>query len=166
MLQTRPGPLCGLTVLKVGGIGPLPLFGWLFGDLGARVVRVDRLTPGPRTDSRMWIFRGRESLTLDLQQPRARDILLDLAERSDVLVEGFRPGVMERLGVGPDVCLERNTRLIYGRITGWGGCGPLADKGGHDLNYLALSGALGAIGPQDRPPTVPLNLIGDYGAAR
>lgn len=157
------GPLAGLTVLEVGGIGPLPLFGMLLADLGARVVRIDRLAPGPRTDPKIWMFRGRESLTLDTRRPAGRDALLRLVEQADVLVEGFRPGVMERLGIGPDTCLARNPRLVYGRMTGWGGNGPLAYKGGHDLNYVAISGALGAIGPKDRPPTVPLNLIGDYG---
>lgn len=157
------GPLAGTTVLEIGGIGPLPMFGMLMADLGARVIRIDRLEPGPRTSSRSWIYRGRESLTLDIRRPSGIQLLLDLVERADVLVEGFRPGVAERLGFGPDVCLKRNPKLIYGRMTGWGGFGPLADKGGHDINYIAISGALGAMGSADRPPPVPLNLAGDYG---
>lgn len=157
------GPLTGTTILEVGGIGPLPLYGMLMADLGARIIRVDRADGGPRTSSNQWVFRGRESVTIDIRQPAGLALLLDLVERVDVLVEGYRPGVAERLGFGPDVCLARNPALVYGRMTGWGGHGPLANKGGHDLNYVAISGALGSMGPADRPPPVPLNLAGDYG---
>jgi alpha-methylacyl-CoA racemase len=160
----RTGPLVGITMLELGGIGPLPLLSMLFADLGARVIRVDPVTPSmSRIASRLWIFRGHESLTLDLQQAAGREVLLELVDRADILVEGYRAGVTERLGVGPDECLARNPRLIYGRMTGWGSSGPLADKGGHDLNYLSITGALQAMGPNDLPPPVPLNLIGDFG---
>jgi alpha-methylacyl-CoA racemase len=158
-----PGPLSGVTVLEVGGIGPLPQYGMMMADLGARVIRIDRLEPGPRTNSHTWLFRGRESLTIDMQNPEGLAILFGLVERADILVEGYRPGVAERLGFGPDVCLKRNPRLVYGRMTGWGGFGPLAQKGGHDLNYIAISGALACMGPPNLPPPVPMNLIGDYG---
>jgi len=111
----------------------------------------------------LWIYRGQESLTLDLRRPEGRDVLLRLVEGVDVLVEGYRAGVTERLGLGPDECLARNPRLVYGRMTGWGASGPLAAKGGHDLNYISITGALAALGPPGMPPTVPLNLIGDFG---
>lgn len=159
----RRGPLTGTNILEVGGIGPLPMYGMLMADLGARIIRIDRREPGPRTSAQSWMFRGRESLTLDISRPEGVSVLLDLADRSDILVEGFRPGVAERLGFGPDICLGRNPKLVYGRVTGLGGHGPLADKGGHDINYIAISGALAAMGPSDRPPPVPLNLAGDYG---
>lgn len=158
------GPLSGVTVLEVGGIGPLPFFGMLLADLGARIIRIDRVEEGgPRVSSGNWLYRGRESLTLDLQHQLGRQVLLRLVKGADVLVEGFRPGVAERLGIGPDDCLACQPRLIYGRMTGWGGYGPRADKAGHDINYISLSGALEAIGPSGSPPAVPLNLIGDYG---
>ena len=158
------GPLADITVLELGGIGPLPLLAMTLADLGARVVRVDPVHANvPRVSPTFWIYRGRESLTVDLRQPQGRDVLLQLVEHADVLLEGYRPGVVERLGIGPEVCRARNPRLIYGRMTGWGSSGPLADKAGHDLNYISITGALGAMGPAGSPPTVPLNLIGDYG---
>ncbi len=158
------GPLTGVTVLELGGIGPLPLLAMLFADLGARIVRIDPVGPsygsiGPH----LWIFRGQESLTLDLRRQEGRDALFRLVERADILVEGYRAGVTERLGVGPEVCLARNPRLIYGRMTGWGSSGPLAEKGGHDLNYISITGALEAMGQPGTPPPVPLNLVGDFG---
>jgi alpha-methylacyl-CoA racemase len=160
----RAGPLAGVTVVELGGIGPLPLFAMLFADLGARVIRVDPAGPASGAiSSHLWIFRGQESVTVDLRQPRGQELVLALVERADVLVEGYRPGVAERLGVGPDACLTRNSRLVYGRMTGWGEGGPLSDRGGHDINYIGLTGALAAMGPPDAPPPVPLNLVGDFG---
>jgi len=136
----------------------------LFADLGARVVRVDPAGPAyGAIGSHLWIFRGQESVTIDLRQPRGQELVLQLVERADVLVEGYRPGVAERLGVGPDACLARNPRLVYGRMTGWGRGGPLSDRGGHDINYIGLTGALEAMGPPGTPPPVPLNLVGDFG---
>ncbi len=158
------GPLAGVTVLELGGIGPLPLLAMLFADMGARIVRID--PPGPAYGTigpHLWIYRGQESLTVDLRQPRGQELVLELVQRADILVEGYRPGVAERLGVGPDPCLARNPRLVYGRMTGWGQGGPLSDHGGHDINYIGLTGALEAMGPPDSPPPVPLNLVGDFG---
>jgi alpha-methylacyl-CoA racemase len=161
---TRTGPLVGVTVLELGGIGPLPLLAMLFADLGARVIRVDPVGPAYGSiSSHLWIFRGQESLTVDLRQERGRELLLRLVEDADILVEGYRPGVTERLGVGPDECLARNPRLVYGRMTGWGSFGPLAEQGGHDINYIGLTGALETIGTPGTPPPVPLNLVGDFG---
>ena len=164
--RERPttGPLAGVTVVELGGIGPLPLFAMLFADLGARIVRVD---PAGNTygaiGSHLWIFRGQESVTVDLRDERGREVVLRLVETADVLVEGYRPGVTERLGVGPDDCLARNPRLVYGRMTGWGTGGPLSDRGGHDINYIGLTGALETMGAPGTPPPVPLNLVGDFG---
>src|SRR3954464_5409445 len=136
----------------------------LFADMGARIVRVDPAGPAyGAIGSHLWIFRGQESVTLDLRQPRGQELLLALVEQADVLVEGYRPGVAERLGVGPDVCLARNPRLVYGRMTGWGRDGPYATAAGHDINYIALSGTLSAIGRHGGPPVPPLNLVGDFG---
>src|SRR5581483_11743783 len=160
----RSGPLAGLTVLEVGGIGPMPLAGMILSDLGARVVRVDRPGGGtaPPTPDH-WAFRGHESVVIDLGQRSGVDLLLRLVEHVDVLLEGYRPGVAERLGFGPEMCLAHNPKLVYGRITGWGQTGPLASAAGHDINYIALTGALFGIGPAGAPPAIPLNLIGDYG---
>jgi alpha-methylacyl-CoA racemase len=161
---TPSGPLAGVTVLELGGIGPLPLLAMLFADMGARIVRVDPAGPASGTiGSQLWIYRGQESVTIDLRQARGQELALQLVERADILVEGYRPGVAERLGMGPDVCLARNPRLVYGRMTGWGQGGPLSDQGGHDINYIGLTGALEAMGPPDAPPPVPLNLVGDFG---
>jgi alpha-methylacyl-CoA racemase len=162
--RPRAGPLAGVTVVELGGIGPLPLVAMLVADLGARVLRVDPVGPGYGSiGSHLWIFRGQESLTVDLRQPRGQELVLRLVETADILVEGYRPGVTERLGVGPDVCLARNPRLVYGRMTGWGQGGPLSDRGGHDINYIGLTGALEAMGEPGAPPPVPLNLVGDFG---
>ncbi|MBD3759303.1 CaiB/BaiF CoA-transferase family protein [Rhizorhabdus sp.] len=154
-------PLAGLRVVEFGSIGPGPHCGMMLSDMGAEVIRIDRAGgngwPNPIMD------RGRATLTLDIRSPADADKAARIAERSDVLIEGMRPGVMERLGLGPDVLLERNPRLIFGRVTGWGQDGPLARVAGHDLNYIALTGALAAIGMEGSPPPPPLNLIGDFG---
>jgi alpha-methylacyl-CoA racemase len=161
-----PGPLAGLRVIELAGIGPAPFAGMLLADLGADVLRVDRIgappaVPGdPRHDL---LGRGKRSVALDLKQPAAVELVRTLVTRAAVLVEGFRPGVAERLGVGPAECRAANPRLVYGRMTGWGQDGPLAGTAGHDITYLALSGALHAIGPADGAPVPPLNLLGDYG---
>jgi alpha-methylacyl-CoA racemase len=166
------GPLSGLKIVEMVGIGPGPFCAMVLADLGAEVLRIDRprapgggatahvLPPDPRFDL---MARGRSTLAIDLKQPGAIDDLLAVVARADALLEGFRPGTMERLGLGPDVCLARNPRLVYGRMTGWGQHGPLAQAAGHDINYIALSGALHAIGPRDAKPTVPLNYVGDFG---
>ena len=160
------GPLRGLRVVEVGGIGPGPFAAMLLADMGADVIRVDR--PGPVADERATaadvLHRGRRSIVLDLRRPEAVEALLTLVERADVLIEGFRPGVMERLGVGPERCHARNPGLVYGRMTGWGQTGPWASMAGHDINYIALAGALHPIGREGEPPAVPLNLLGDFGA--
>lgn len=167
MTPTRSGPLAGLRIVELAGIGPAPMAAMLLSDLGADVIIIDRLEPSglgiakpPRFDVTR---RGRRSVALDLKRPEAVACVLDLVAQADGLIEGFRPGTMERLGLGPELCLERNPRLVYGRVTGWGQDGPLARAAGHDLNYIALSGALSAIGRAGQAPTVPLNLIGDYG---
>lgn len=162
------GPLAGVKVLELAGIGPGPFCGMLLADMGADVLRIDRLQSSnlglasiePRYEI---MSRGRRSLALDLKQPASIEAVLALAERADALIEGFRPGVTERLGLGPDACFARNPRLVYGRITGWGQKGPLAQAAGHDINYIALTGALHAIGNKDEAPTPPLNLVGDFG---
>ncbi|MBE0548658.1 MAG: CoA transferase, partial [Rubrivivax sp.] len=160
------GPLAGLKVLELAGIGPGPLCAMLLADLGAQVLRLDRVEPSglgitrpPRFDL---LQRGKQQLKADLKTPAGLALALALADSADALIEGFRPGTMERLGLGPEVCLARNPRLVYGRITGFGQSGPLAQAAGHDLNYIALSGALHAIGRAGAAPTPPLNLLGDY----
>ncbi|MFK0173620.1 CaiB/BaiF CoA transferase family protein [Streptomyces sp. NPDC090306] len=160
----RTGPLAGLRVVELAAIGPVPFACMVLADLGADVVRVER-ADGKRSFEQ-WhreLDRGRRRVALDLKSPGDVAELLDLVADSDVLVEGFRPGVTERLGIGPDVCLARNPRLVYARMTGWGQDGPLAQTPGHDINYLALTGALHAIGEAGGPPVVPLNLLGDFG---
>jgi len=156
------GPLKGLRILEFAGIGPGPFCGMLLADLGAEVIRIDRKEgpPGTRQD---FVGRGRRSLALDLKSPAAVQAALRLVEGADALIEGFRPGVMERLGLGPEACLARNPRLVYGRMTGWGQDGPLAQAAGHDINYIALTGALWSIGRPGERPVPPLNLVGDYG---
>ncbi|HEX6725363.1 MAG TPA: CaiB/BaiF CoA-transferase family protein [Gaiella sp.] len=157
------GPLSGLRVVELGGIGPVPLCGMVVSDLGAEVVRVDRPADAGREPLVPTLHRGRRSLAIDLKAPEGADLVLRLVDRCDALIEGFRPGVLERLGLGPEICLARNPRLVYGRMTGWGQDGPLAQEAGHDVNYIALAGALGAIGPAEGDPVVPLNLIADMG---
>ncbi len=162
---TAPGPLAGLRVVELAGLGPAPFACMLLADLGADVIRVDRpgggTTFGPPEHD--LLTRGRPSVAVDLKHPQGAGVVLDLAARADVLVESFRPGVAERLGVGPDECLARNPALVYGRMTGWGQDGPLAGTAGHDIGYVAVTGALHAIGSADGPPQVPLNLVGDFG---
>lgn len=161
------GPLKGLKVVELAGIGPGPMAAMLLADMGATVLRVDRKEPSglgvQRPEKYDLLLRNRRSVPLDLKQPAAVDLVLDMVSRSDVLIEGFRPGVAERLGLGPDMCMARNPKLIYGRITGWGQDGPLANAVGHDLNYIALTGTLHAIGRAGQPPAIPINLVGDFG---
>ncbi|WP_300378955.1 CaiB/BaiF CoA-transferase family protein [Henriciella sp.] len=157
------GPLNGIRIVEFQGIGPGPFCGMLMSDLGADVIRIDRASGGrPATPANVE-SRGRRSIALDLKNPDDIEKALKLIEKADGLIEGFRPGVMERLGLGPDVALERNPKLAYGRMTGWGQTGTLSHAAGHDLNYIALTGALGAMGRKGEAPYPPLNLIGDYG---
>lgn len=162
----RAGPLAGLKVIELAGIGPGPMCAMLLADLGATVLRIDRTQPSNLGIERPLKFnlllRNRQSISLDLKQPEAVETVLKLVAGADALIEGFRPGVTERLGLGPDACLARNPKLVYGRITGWGQDGPLARWAGHDINYLAITGVLNAIGRKDQPPAIPLNLVGDY----
>lgn len=161
------GPLAGFRIIEIAGIGPGPFCAMMLADLGAEVLRVDRAEraklprmPGPNLD---FLARGRRCVAVDLKSAAGVEVVLKLIEKADGLIEGFRPGVMERLGLGPDVCLARNPGLVYGRMTGWGQEGPLAKVAGHDLNYIALTGALHTIGRPDAPPPPPLNLVGDFG---
>ena len=164
------GPLSGIKIVEIAGIGPGPYGAMLLADLGADVIRIDRSTgvnafgqsasAEPPADL---LARGRRSVAVDLKNPDGVATVLDLIAEADVLVEGFRPGVMERLGLGPDVCLERNPKLVYGRMTGWGQEGPYASAAGHDINYIALAGALEPLGRAGEQPTPPLNLVGDFG---
>ncbi len=159
------GPLEGITIIELAGIGPGPFCASLFADMGAGVVRIDR--PGGSGDlpdpMRAISGGGRRSIVIDLKRPEGVDVALALIEGADGLIEGYRPGVAERLGIGPEACLARNPSLVYGRMTGWGREGPYAAMAGHDIDYIALTGALHAIGPADGPPVPPLNLVGDYG---
>ncbi|WP_374576951.1 CaiB/BaiF CoA transferase family protein [Phenylobacterium sp.] len=155
------GPLSGLKVVEFAGIGPGPFCGMLLSDLGADVVRIDRKGQGRASPADI-TSRGRRSVGLDLKTPAAIETCLKLMEGADAVFEGFRPGVMERLGLGPDVALARNPKLVYGRMTGWGQFGPYANAAGHDMNYIAITGALHAIGTGDKP-VPPLNLVGDFG---
>jgi len=157
------GPLAGVRVLELGGIGPGPFCGMLLGDLGAEVVRVEQPAEAGKPTLHPVLHRNRRSVAIDLKQPEGAAAALALVERMDVLIEGFRPGVTERLGLGPEQCLARNPALVYGRMTGWGQQGPLAQEPGHDINYIALAGALHAIGPAGGDPVPPLNLVGDFG---
>ena len=154
------GPLEGLTIIELAGLGPGPFAATMLADHGARVIRVER--PGNLSIPNDPLTRGRHSIAIDLKHPAGRDLVERLAARADGLIEGYRPGVMEKLGLGPDVLQAANPRLVYGRITGWGQDGPLAAEAGHDINYLALTGLLSAIGEADRPPRAPLNLVADY----
>lgn len=164
--MSNEGPLAGLRVIELAGIGPGPHAAMILADLGADVVRIPRpsggLTFGPR-DASNPVLRGRRNVAADLKDPAARETVLRLVERADVLLEGFRPGVTERLGVGPQECHARNPRLVYARVTGWGQHGPLAGAVGHDINYIGLTGLLHAIGRPGERPVPPLNLVGDYG---
>ena len=157
------GPLSGFTVLEMAAIGPGPFCAMMLADMGAEVIRIDRLVPGFLGGGGSIVERGRRSIGLDLKQPGAVEIVMRLVEKADALIEGFRPGVMEKLGMGPEACMARNPRLVYGRMTGWGQGGPLAQAAGHDLNYIAITGALHAMGSADRPPMPPLHLVGDMG---
>lgn len=157
--ETAPGPLNGFLVIELAGIGPGPYCGQLLADLGAEIILIER--PGPAMPTVN--ARGKQSLVLDLRNPQAADIVLALAARADALIEGNRPGVAERLGVGPQDCQARNPKLVYGRMTGWGQDGPWAQTAGHDINYLSITGALHAMGKKGEVPSPPLNLLGDYG---
>ena len=156
------GPLGGITIIELAGIGPGPFCGMMLSDMGADVIRVDRITPNPRAP-RDVMQRNRKSIAVNLKDPAGVDVVLKLVESADGLFEGFRPGVTERLGLGPDECLARNPQLVYGRMTGWGQEGPIAHAAGHDINYIGLAGALHAIGEPGGKPVPPLNLIGDFG---
>jgi alpha-methylacyl-CoA racemase len=156
------GPLQGIRVVELAGLGPAPFCAMLLADMGAEVISIDRKTAAPERASTDILRRGRRSIALDLKQPEAVEVALKLAQGADILIEGFRPGVMERMGLGPEACRARNPALVYGRMTGWGQSGPLAAAAGHDINYIALSGALHANGPAERP-LPPLNLVGDFG---
>lgn len=157
----RPGPLSGIKVIELAGIGPGPYAGQLLADYGADVIVIDR--PGNAIVPKAIDGRGKRSIVLDLKKPQAVEALLKLVASADVLIEGLRPGVTERMGVGPDACHAVNSRLIYGRMTGWGQAGPWSKMAGHDLNYIGMTGMLNAIGNADRPPTPPLNMVGDFG---
>lgn len=166
MTPPLPGPLHGVRVLEVGGMGPGPFAGMTLADMGADVVRIDRpgglgVFPGDPTQD--ILNRGKRSVCLDLKQPNAVQVVLAMAAHADILIEGHRPGVAERLGIGPADCHARNPALVYGRMTGWGQDGPLAERAGHDISYIALTGALHAIGDAGGPPQIPLNVVGDFG---
>lgn len=160
--MSRQGPLTSLKIVEFAGIGPGPFCGMLLSDLGADVIRIDRKGGGRGGAPSDITSRGRRSVALDLKNPAAIETCLKLIEQADAVFEGFRPGVMERLGLGPEVCLKRNPKLVYGRMTGWGQTGPYANAAGHDMNYIAITGALHAIGTKDKP-IPPLNLVGDFG---
>jgi alpha-methylacyl-CoA racemase len=156
-----PGPLEGVHVVEFAGLGPGPFCAMLLADLGAEVLRIAR--PGTPVDAQDITTRSRSQVGIDLRSEQGQAAAMDLAARADLLIEGFRPGVMERLGLGPNACLARNPRLVYGRMTGWGQHGPLAHSAGHDINYIAISGALHAIGRAGEAPVPPLNYVGDFG---
>jgi alpha-methylacyl-CoA racemase len=161
------GPLQGVKIIEVAGIGPGPFAAMMLSDMGADVVRVDRsanaMGGDPAAPPADIFNRGRRSIALDLKSPEGVEVLLDLVEHADALIEGFRPGVAERLGFGPDVCAERNPKLVFGRMTGWGQDGPYAPTAGHDINYIALAGVLAHLGRAGEKPTPPINLVGDFG---
>lgn len=156
------GPLAGLKIIEMAGLGPAPFCSMLLADLGAEVIAIHKRSD-TNVDAIELHERGKQTIALNLKTSEGIAIVLSLIESADVLIEGFRPGVMERLGLGPEVCFEKNPKLIYGRMTGWGQSGPLAHSAGHDINYISLTGALHSIGPKDGKPVVPLNLVGDYG---
>ncbi|MBK5333199.1 MAG: CoA transferase [Ilumatobacteraceae bacterium] len=161
------GPLSGYRIIELAGIGPGPFAAMMLADMGAEVVRVERANavkgPAPGTPHYDVLLRGRRNIAIDLKHPDGVATLLDLVASADGLIEGFRPGVMERLGIGPDVCLERNPRLVFGRMTGWGQSGPFAEAAGHDINYISLAGALAHFGRAGEAPVPPLNMVGDFG---
>ncbi len=160
------GPLSGIRILEIAGIGPGPFAAMMLADMGAEVVRVDRVQAvRDNVTGSHWdvMLRGRRNVALDLKHPEGVEALLTLVKGADAIIEGFRPGVMERLGVGPDQCLARNPKLVFGRMTGWGQEGPYANSAGHDINYIALAGALAHFGRAGEPPTPPLNMVGDFG---
>lgn len=157
------GPLKGIRIIEIAGIGPGPFCAMMLADLGADIVRVDRKDRAGTGSKYDVLNRGRRSIAVDLKNPKGVEIVLRLVEKADALIEGFRPGVMERLGLGPEACFARNPRLVFGRMTGWGQEGPLAPAAGHDINYIALSGVLHAIGRPGQTPVPPLNLVGDFG---
>ncbi len=165
-MPSTQGPLTGRRVVELAGLGPGPFAAMLLADLGADVIRVDRVVPGGlrlgNGDRIDVINRGKRSIAVDLKSPAGRDLVLDLVATADVLIEGYRPGVAERLGLGPEDCSTRNPKLVYARMTGWGQDGPLASVAGHDIDYIALTGALWAVGRPDEAPVAPLNLLGDY----
>src|SRR5271155_1056281 len=157
------GPLAGIRDVEIAGLGAAPYGCMMLADMGADVVRVERPSGSGDTPENSPLLRNRRSIALDLKKPEDRDLVLAMVEKADVLIEGFRPGVAERLGLGPDSCFARNARLVYGRMTGWGQTSPLAQTAGHDLNYIGLTGLLHQIGPTGGKPVVPLNVIGDFG---
>ena len=169
-LARRSGPLSGITVVELAGLGPVRFTGMMLADMGADVIRLDRAAPPDEgrdgrlaaDDDALPINRGRRSVAIDMKRDEGRAIALDLIAQADVFIEGFRPGVTERLGIGPAVCMERNQRLVYGRVTGWGQDGPLAQEPGHDINFLALTGALASFARFGERPVPPVNLLGDY----
>src|SRR3954451_23037577 len=161
------GPLSGFKIVEIAGIGPAPFAAMMLADMGAEIVRVERAAavrgPAPDAPHRDLMRRNRRNIAVDLKHPDGVAVLLDLVAGADALIEGFRPGVMERLGLGPDVCLARNPRLVFGRMTGWGQDGPYAGAAGHDINYIALAGALAHFGRASEAPVPPLNMVGDFG---
>src|ERR671911_535796 len=161
------GPLTGFKIVELAGIGPAPFAAMMLADMGAEMVRVERANAvrdaAPEMPHRDLLRRNRRNVAVDLKHPDGVAVVLDLVAEADALIEGFRPGVMERLGLGPDVCLARQPRLVFGRVTGWGQDGPLAHAAGHDINYIALAGVLHPIGRPDQAPVPPLNLVGDFG---
>jgi len=161
------GPLKGITIIELAGIGPGPFCAMMLSDMGAEVIRVDRAGAvrggDPNEPPKDALLRGRQSIGVDLKNPDGVEAVLKMVERSDGLIEGFRPGVTERMGIGPQDCAARNPKLVYGRMTGWGQDGPYASAAGHDINYISLAGALEPIGRRGEPPVPPLNLVGDFG---
>jgi crotonobetainyl-CoA:carnitine CoA-transferase CaiB-like acyl-CoA transferase len=161
------GPLAHLKVIEMAGLGPCPMAAMLLAEMGAKVIRIDRLQAIDLGLKRPLKFdllkRSRDTVGLDLKCKESIALVLDLVKEADILIEGFRPGVMERLGLGPEECRKVNPKLVFGRITGWGQSGPLSQAAGHDLNYIALTGVLNTIGPKGQAPSIPLNLLGDFG---
>ena len=156
------GPLTGKRIIEMGGIGPSPFAAMLLADMGAEVIRIDRAS-SEHANACETTLRGRRNISLNLKDPKAVALVLDLVKTADAIMEGFRPGVMEKLGLGPDACLAANPKIVYGRMTGWGQDGPLAQVAGHDINYIAITGALSTIGSSEGGPVAPLNLVGDFG---